>query len=119
MKAMNTRMAQASGTSASAKLAIAVNTSVFGADPCPGAVKALAIRATCVGGVTREKCSAFQVREGGRVIWDGSEVVANITGITAVRPASGFVEFEVASGDYTFEATPTPAAACMSINARR
>ena len=91
------------------RCSIAVNSTVFGGDPCFGVLKSLSIRATCVGGVTREKCATYQVKEGGRVIWDGSKVVAQIKGIISVRPTADFIEFEVMSGNYTFEASAAPA----------
>ena len=87
------------------RCSIAVNTTVFGNDPCPFRTKTLSIRATCVGGMARERLQTFAVTEGGRLVWDGSKVVSHVDGITSVRPATNAVEFQVLSGDYRFEAT--------------
>ena len=87
------------------RCSIPVNSSIFGGDPCFGVVKSLSIRATCVNGVVREKYSTFVVKEGGKIIWDGSQVIEGFKGVISVRPAAGYVEFDVMSGDYTFEAS--------------
>jgi hypothetical protein len=87
------------------RCSIAVNNSVFGGDPCPFVAKSLSVRATCLGGVTRKRIPTFSVKESGTMIWNGSRVVAQIDGIVSTRPTSTFVEFQVLSGDYVFEAS--------------
>jgi alpha-L-rhamnosidase len=90
------------------RCSIAVNSSVFGGDPCYGVLKSLSVRATCAGGVARGKRFPFQVKESGRTVWDGSKVVEGCKGIISVLPTDEFVEFEVMSGDYKFEASAPP-----------
>jgi hypothetical protein len=92
------------------RCSIAVNSSVFGGDPCYGVLKSLSVRAPCGGGVVRGKQFPFQVKESGRTLWDGSKVIEGCKGIISVRPTADFVEFEVMSGDYKFEASAPPEA---------
>ena len=86
------------------RCSITVNTSVFGGDPCPFHIKTLAIRATCVGGVTRARPSTFSVSEGGKPVWDGAKMVAGVDGVISARATANAVEFQVlGGGDYSFE----------------
>lgn len=82
-----------------------VNSSLFGSDPCPLVTKTLSIRAKCVGGVTRSQLSTFSVLESGRLIWNGSRVVAKIDGIISIRPTAKYVEVQVTSGGYKFQSS--------------
>lgn len=86
------------------RCSIAVNTSVFGGDPCPFHIKTLAIRATCVGGMARARPSTFTVSEGGKLVWDGAKVVAGVDGVISAHAAANAVEFQLlGGGDYSFE----------------
>jgi hypothetical protein len=93
------------------RCSIVLSNATFVPDPCPHEVKTLAVRATCTGGVVRERAAKFVATEGGQMIWDGTKAVAGKAGanagIVSVRAsadedAPGLV-VEVQSGDYRFE----------------
>ena len=91
------------------RCSIAVNSSLFGGDPCPFHAKSLAIRATCAGGFARKRlASDFVLREGRDTIWSGSEASPSaVPGVVAVRRVADGVEVDVWSGDYHFESALT------------
>lgn len=86
--------------------AITLNNETF-ADPCPHEIKTFAVRATCRGGVLRERAPTFVVTESGQTIWDGSKLIKSPTGIISAHASTNEDEpglmLELLSGDYFFE----------------